>query len=77
MRTLIYVDTSKPVQIGDRHRFMGWDVEVIGMQDVGARDRLLETFGNGSVTISYLQGASYKHTTFAVNIGARWVGNPN
>lgn len=73
-RTLVYVETGKPVKIGDVHRFAGWNVKVAGMEDVASRyPGAMETCDRGSVTISYLQGASYQHCTFACNIGAHWV----
>lgn len=73
-RTLVYVESGKPVQLGDVHRFAGWNVTVVGMEDVASRyEGATETFSDGSVTISYLQGASHQHSTFACNIGAQWI----
>lgn len=68
MRKLIYVDSNKPVQIGDQHRMGSWIVKVISMQDVEN-----ESFDRGSVRIAHCQGAAYEHNTYASNIGAEWV----
>jgi hypothetical protein len=73
-RTLVYVESGKPVEVGDVHTFMGCTVKIAGMDDVASRYKgAIETYSNGSVKLSYPECAGYEHTTFACNIGARWI----